>query len=403
MPADRTQAYEAIQRRWSLLQQNFSPPSLASHTRLLSELLAFIGRFGDPRATPQVVTPDDVVNFFIEKDLRGKGQTKIHADKCPLWGDRRSANACPCPVRMAVASVRSQKASLQGAFRNIGFREPWHNTRGAGNPCNAQTVDLYIATLEREQCAAGVETVQAALIDESVYNRLLQAALSDWQAAPAASLARVAAVRNAFMYSLLWNSGMRCGDALHLHSSAVTTFASALNPSTGLSSAGLYIDVTTSKTISRSVQAHRVTVWDDSNPLGTSVLWRLYQHELLSTGLPNSALTGPVFRRPTLDPHGVPLLVTKCTWHVINTLFEAHLSLAGLDKPELRRHISLHSFHGSRAARERRLGIPPGVTCRAMAWSLTMYNYYTDGREPLTIDGIAIMSAPPVSEPPPLA
>lgn len=57
---------------------------------------------------------------------------------------------------------------------------------------------------------------------------------------------------------------------------------------------------------------------------------------------------------------------------------------AGFTDAATTRLISLHSFHGSRAARQRMAGIPMEVTLRAM------YRRYTDGREPLTLQGVLI-------------
>ena len=55
---------------------------------------------------------------------------------------------------------------------------------------------------------------------------------------------------------------------------------------------------------------------------------------------------------------------------------------------EVLRLVTLHSFHGSRASREARAGIPMTDTIANMRWTEEMYQYYTHGREPLVLEGI---------------
>lgn len=384
-------ALATIDERWDYLQGTFAPPSADVHLRLMGELMAFLRSVGDSTATPQAVLPRDVVRFLISKDIRGAGRTKVHVDSCEWWGVKRDA-PCACPYRLAAASVRSQKASLQGRFRDLGFRNPWLESAQAGNPCMAPEVDQYVAMIEREQCSAGVETVQAALVDVSVFNRVIQAALSAWQEAPIGSVARVNAARDAFFYSLLWNSGLRCADALRLHASAVRVFSAALNPATSLVGPGLTVDITRSKTVAKGDKAYRITLWDNDAAVGTSELLGLYQHELRALGLPSTSLVGPLFRKVSLSDEDVPQLGAVSLWADLTKAYNAHLARAGMALPELHRHITLHSFHGSRAARERAMGIDAQVTCSAMGWSLDMYHYYTNGREPLTTDGVRLMA-----------
>ena len=81
-------------------------------------------------------------------------------------------------------------------------------------------------------------------------------------------------------------------------------------------------------------------------------------------------------------------------WSELSTAYGRHLKGAGLVDPAVQRHITLHSYHGSRAARERAAGIRAVETCKNMLWTLEMYEYYTAGREPLTPDGICAMHEP---------
>jgi hypothetical protein len=73
--------------------------------------------------------------------------------------------------------------------------------------------------------------------------------------------------------------------------------------------------------------------------------------------------------------------------------FDLRLQAAGFPE-QMRRHISLHSFHGSHTARERAMGIPKAATCQDMHWSEEMYDHYLEGRRPLTIQGIMFWPLP---------
>lgn len=390
-PAKR--ARDLADDRWSYLQDCFAPPSVDVHLRLMAELLAFLKRDGCLAPTPYEVVPQDIVRFFIMKDHLGR--TKVHLGECDWWGVSRNA-PCACPTRLAVATIRSQRSSLQGCFRDLGLRTPWQPLRASGNPCSSAIVDQYISCVEREHAAAGVETIQAALVDVSIFDRILQATLSDWADAPPASASRAAAARDAFFYSLLWHSGFRCADALRLHFCAIRLFDNSVLPglkgpihaSTG---PGMSIDVTRSKTVSAPSGARRTTIWDGVDPVPTSTCLGLYLSELRALGFVESELRGPLFRKVLLTEEGTHVFGGPCTWNDMSSAYVRHLARAGLAEPALARHISLHSFHGSRAARERAAGVPAADTCQAMGWSLEMYNHYCEGREPLTLDGISTM------------
>ncbi len=381
---------EQLDERWSYLQKSFAPPSSEVHVRMMAELMAYLRADGNPYPTPQAATPDDVVKMFIAKDAGTKGRTIVHTDTCEWWGVKKNA-PCPCPKRMKAATLRSQKASLQAMFRDLGYRAPWLESAGTGNPCMSWQVDQYLSCIEREQCAAGVETQQAALVDMSVFDRLMRATLAAWRESEPSSVARMEAARDAWLYSLLWNSGMRAGDALRLQAAALRIFADVENPATGRVSNGIFIDVTLGKTVTHSDKARRVTIWDNGDQIGPSVLLRLYQRELAALGLEPRELAGPLFRRAFFTDEGHPALGVRCTWAELDRAHSRHLGRAGMADPELCRHISLHSFHGSRAAREKLQGVPPELTCADMLWSLSMYTYYTGGRQPLSTDGILLM------------
>ena len=393
------QARQEADQRLEYLHKEYGPPSQDSAARLMAELMRYVAADGDANPLPQAVTDMDIVRFFIGKDKLGR--TIVHVDGCNWWGVKRDTG-CACPVRLAVATVKSQSATLRGAFRDLGLISRWDAVTMTGNPCASAQVDRYIAAIEREHCEAGVETVRAALVDVTVYNRVMQAALTAWSEAPAGSLGRVKAARDAFLYALLWSSGLRCGDALRMQFGAIRLFDDGPSGRSGGGmdagrGAGMTVDVTRAKSIKRQKDAHRITLWDDGDPLGPSRCLQLYMHELKEFGFADCDLRGSVFKRVLVADDGGPAFGSVSPWSELAGAYYKHLARIGLDTPELRRHITLHSWHGSRAAREKRMGIPPEDTCKAMCWSMEMYLYYTEGREPLTIEGVLIMEEIPAA------
>ncbi|MBU6280279.1 MAG: hypothetical protein KGN78_13640 [Actinomycetales bacterium] len=107
--------------------------------------------------------------------------------------------------------------------------------------------------IEREQCLAGVTQAQAALIDVSVYNRIICQAQRRWELARRRGdlVGAAKAAQDSFLYALLWSSGMRCGDALKLNANQLNMFRSS-------EASGVYI----AAGIVKNARDLRITVFD---------------------------------------------------------------------------------------------------------------------------------------------
>ena len=233
---------------------------------------------------------------------------------------------------------------------------------------------LAVPTI-RKHAAAGVQTIQAALVDVSIFDRILQATLSGWVDAPAVSAPRASAARDAFFYSLLWHSGLRCADALRLHFCAIHLSECSVLPGpkgpTHLSAGpGTNIDVTRPKTVCAPGGAHYTTIRDGADLIPTSTCLELYVTELQALGFMESELRGPLFRKVLLTEDGTYVFGAPCTWADMSYAYDRHLVRAGLSEPALARRISLYSFHASRLSRERTADVSAEDTCQAMGWSL---------------------------------
>lgn len=384
----------AAAERWKYLQQKYATDTVAVASSLLNKLCGFMKEDGISDASPFDATPMDVVRFLQFADKGG--HTIVHASNCPHWG-KPKVNTCACPRRLAYETVRCYRYRLQGAFRDMGLGEAWNPREGAGNPCAAPVVDQYLAMIEAEQCDAGVEVKQAALIDQSVFDAILGRTLECWKlaaqrAAAGDSSARIVAAeyaRDALFYSILWDSGLRASDALSLHASQLMFFG----PSDEAPNGGLYLLVNTTKTTASLKDVHRITITFDQE--GRSLptiyeLWQLYDKCLNDLDFTEADKAGRLFRVLKRDQAGVAELREACSWRTMNDRYEKVLASLGF-KSSVAVHITLHSFHGSRAARERRKGIPKENTCASMLWSEEMYDYYTEGREPLTLNGLQAM------------
>lgn len=345
----------------------------------------------DGLVSPSVfdVTPRDIVAFLQSLDAGKGGQTIVHDDECPHWGIVKSS-PCACPRRMAFNTLRKYRYQLQGHFRDNGLSSPWSPHSENGNPCNSVLVKRYLDMIALEQAAGGVVTVQAALVDSSVFTSVVQATLRCWLAEKERDpVAAVEALRDALYYSLLWNSGLRAGDALRLNVAQVTLF----EPSKSSPVGGAYIDVTKAKAQINVLNPHRITIFDDGTPYAFNKLWLLYDTYVSEHGLFAGVPAGPLFRKFLRDSDGNAMPGPRVPWFEMDRRYKS-LTAELHWTPNVLRLLTLHSFHGSRAAREKAAGVPREETCTNMRWSIEMYEYYTSGREPLTVDGITLARTP---------
>ena len=88
-----------------------------SKEREFEALGVFIGSHPDAkrRKTSALdATPQDIADFLLFRDLRGKGRTLVHKASCPRDG------ACDCPRRMGAESVRTMTSKIRTRFYDLG-------------------------------------------------------------------------------------------------------------------------------------------------------------------------------------------------------------------------------------------------------------------------------------------
>ena len=192
------------------------------------------------------------------------------------------------------------------------------------------------------------------------------------------------AARDAMLYALLWDSGLRAGDAIKLNASQF----SFLGPAPGLPYGSVSIDVTVFKTSGGKLKnAARVEIPGRAGSHTVTATWKAYSASLDDLDITEEERHGRMFRRITALDDGSHRLGVQVQWSDMADVYSDRVSAMGVPLAKARL-ITLHSYHGSRAAREKAMGIPKEETCRNMCWSVEMYDYYTEGREPLTLDGI---------------
>jgi integrase len=320
------------------------------------------------------------------------GRTAVHSDECPSWGSK-STSRCECPLQMAFATLRSLKFTLQGAFRDAGRVGIFDPRSGSGNPCQSPRIDNLLYMIEKQQCAAGTTQLQAALIDESVFDRIMLTVQTQWMRATQQGALKEAVLyaRDAALYALLWQSGLRAGEALRLNANQVTLFRTKEHY-------GAYVAVG----VAKAHQSFRVTISTDFTTTDRAPARQSFYRctRLLSKAMHNAglALQGPLFPAWATSESGAPVQGVRATWAEVDRRYDAILRQAGFAEAAMR-NISLHSFHGSRAAREARAGVPMEETLANMRWSRSMYLHYTAGREPLVIEGMKMAGKiPPEQE-----
>lgn len=349
-----------------------------------------------------VATPEIVVDFLISLDVGG--HTVVHLSDCrvPLPSSK-GTRECDCPLRFKASSLSTARGTLQGLFRDKGLHGPWDPLYQRGNPCISSVLDDFLNAVEKEQLQGRVATVQSALIDVSVYRALMdvttQCVQDALESKDLGAAARFAS--DAVLYSLLWGSGLRLNEGRAVKWQEVLPFDAGEDVNDGAAAlpgvlkatiasvvrnthGGWYIHPTVLKTGRTVKNVRRVTVFADGSGYSVSDVVRLYQTVLDEMDLPYSRSF--VFRSFTeLDDGTFKWNAAAWTKAEVWARFAKMRAAAGI--PEW---VTLHSFHGSRAAREAKLGIPREVTCHYMGWSEKMYAHYVDGREPLVMDKLKL-------------
>lgn len=393
--------------RWNYLLDNFSTKTVATAASLMSRLMMFLVEDGLTDPTPYDVQPLDVVRFFQACD--DGGRTTVHESECLFWGQAKYS-ACGCPRRMVYDSLRVNRFKLQGAFRDLGLGDEWNPRAVSGNPCNAPLVDRFLDMIQAEQCDSGVAVRQAALMDVSFFDAMMSKVLLRWLRAvnrarqtewadTEVAIEAVSLARDALYYAILWDSGLRASDALRLNSAQFQFFGATEDHAFG----GLYLLVNKTKSTSSLDRVHRITI-PFPDPASTSVpnlheLWQALDMCLNELGVLERS--GRMFKTFDANEDGLVAATDRCTWNEMDKRYSSILHELGV-KDNSKVFLSLHSYHGSRAAREKKAGVPKHDTCASMLWSEEMYDYYTNGREPLTMDGILALvkaQAPPAVAP----
>ena len=335
---------------------------------------------GAPEPRLAYVQPGDVVGFLHVCEQSGR--TTVHALACHRFG--REANTgelppCACPKRAVFVALKNKKYAVQAMLREEVGSEPWCCRTRTGNPCASDRVDAFLAAVEREQCGAGVVSQQALLMDASVHRRIVSTVQEEWAAEAPGSLASVEKARDNLLYSLMWGTGFRAADALGLRVPQLRFVgASKEHPR-----AHVVVRVTSSKSVRAAGDAYEVTVLEDADPDGERytlrTAWHLYLNALEKAGLDTAGTAGPLFRAFVEKEDGSVAAGPALECATAARSFGRTLTRAGLSAADIGR-LTLHSYHGSRAARDKQAGVPPEETVRNMNWSMEMYLLYTSGR-----------------------
>ena len=360
--------------------------SAVTASRLHASFIRFLAEQGvnDPQLADAL--PADVVGFLVARDETGR--TTVHSLRCPLWGlsKAETGGRCSCPVRAAASAVKAAHGTLQGIFRDAGLVSEWSPQDGTGNPCAAAPPRRLIKLLQKEQLQAGIKALQAGLFDVSVYELLMVRVLGLWTSHRAAGrhLLALSAAREALYYAILWHTGLRASEALRLLRQHIEHIRAV--GAMGLVDAwDLHVGV--SKTASGTGDARVLRLLDDGTSFSPMRAFDVFVDAAAQLGL--SVADGQVFREVHLrDLDDAPTWGRECQWKDLSLSFKAHLAAMGLSASK---SVSLHSFHGSRGARERALGIEASLTCNDMDWSYEMYCRYTDGRVPFSVDDLLVV------------
>ena len=369
-------ARELVKQREQMLAQH-ATRTLEVTNVLVAKLMRYLENEGVQAPTLFQVTPADAVGWLTLSGL--SGFTPVHVGSCPHWGMNRNDASCGCPKRKTAPTLRKEAFSLQGACRRAGLTSQWCPLKRAGNPFTAPQVAAFLEVTEREQTAGGVGAVQAALVDESVYEALMRATQRAWLRNQNADqpVQAMEAARDGLFYSMLWNTGLRASDALRLEASQLQLFQG-----------GVYVAVAVSKGSGKSTGAHRITVRDPPASkmlFAASTSYRQWTAAVEALGL--DPRTQSPFASAVMGEDGAVVGLQPCSWKDMHARHQSWMSAAGFSETA-RNRVTLHSFHGSRAARERDQDVSPQQTCEDMHWSMQMYEHYTKGRDPLTLEAV---------------
>lgn len=353
------------ERRLEELEQVVGRGTEGSRERLLDRFLLHLREDGAPEDLA-VATPGDVVSFLVALDETGK--TTVHREGCCWWGvEKRQKAECGCPKRAGAGSVNTTRGRLQGLFRDAGFTVPWDPRYQVGNPCDSLQAKKYVEKVQLEQLQGGVRVQQAALIHISLFDTLMEETMASWAIEEYRDPEKaLEAALEATFYALAWTTGMRAQDALRVSAAQIQRFG-------GGSKEEWILRTGREKAAKKAEDGRMYKLQKGPERIGVQQAWHAVRATLLRTGLEEDGKA--LFRSPKAGGEGEPRWGKAWTWAQVSDKFASRRR--SLDWPP---DVTLHSFHGSRAWRERQDGVPEEATCEAMGWSSQMYHHYTDDR-----------------------
>lgn len=326
-------------------------------------------------SSPIAATPIDVVNFLLHCDENGR--MVVHKNDCPMWKQPATlvSVACGCPKRAAASSINTMRGKLQGLFRDMGYNTPWNALLSAGNPVNSVEVDMLVKCTRQEQFAAGVTARKAPLVRPDVYRCVIKESIRRSEAAwrKGNRKASLLAYRDALLVAVCWHTGLRARDALRILCQQIS-----IRERDGEKWLELRVLVTKTRHDSRGER--RLMIKYSKRFGALSRVLNGYKALLRRAGAPH-LVTGYLFAN----------VVAVGGRNSARWLYRGVLTqpvAAGrfskiLEAANLTLEITLHSWHGSFAARERERGVPRAVTCARTDWTEGTYNEYLGGREPI--------------------
>jgi integrase len=326
-------------------------------------------------SSPIAATPVDVVNFLLHCDENGR--VVVHGNDCPMWKQPATSvsASCGCPRRAAASSINTMRGKLQGLFRDMGYNTPWNALLSAGNPVNSVEVDMLVKCTRQEQFAAGVKSRKAPLVRADVYRCVIKQSIRQSEAAwrKGNRKASLLAYRDALLVAVCWHTGLRARDALRI-------LCQQISEGERDGKKWLELRVLVTKTRHDSRGERRLVIKCSKSFGALSRILSGYKALLRRAGAPHLT-TGYLFANV------VAIGGRKCSRWLYRGVLSQPVAAGRfsriLEAARLTLEITLHSWHGSFAARERERGVPKAVTCARTDWTEGTYDEYLEGREPI--------------------
>jgi hypothetical protein len=107
------------------------------------------------------ITPDNIVDFLIHRDLTGDNRTQVHDLACEHLG-KKGRFPCGCRIAMAHGTLDSLIGRLSRGFKQVELDKEY--VLGQGNPTRSFAVREYSKFIMAEQCDAHVFPKQAVVM-----------------------------------------------------------------------------------------------------------------------------------------------------------------------------------------------------------------------------------------------